>query len=271
MLITIISWNVNGLRQRYKMHEFLPLFRHNPEIVCIQETKTPIEEIPGDLKKLYGYRTYFSGIQPESFTGVALFTRIHPLFVKYGFGDAPYDSKGRIIVADFNAFVLLNVYFPLGRESVNNIRNNLEVYDAFLAYVRTLNNERRRVIVCGNFGIAHTDLDMSHPMKKPSQKIGISPQERDKIDQLIRLGFVDAFRLFNQDPGHYTWWPNGFKIRDRNQGWRVDYFFVNELMKPLVKRFEILSFVEGSDHCPVLMEVDLAGSDSRVIEGYYLI
>jgi exodeoxyribonuclease III len=260
MITTIISWNVNGLRQRHKLNQFTQIFRHNPEIVCIQETKTAHENVPGDLKKIAGYSTWFAPVKKGDFAEVALFSRREPLSVSYGFGNTPFDKEGRIIVADYGVFVLLNIYFPLGVEPTDNLLHKLAFYDAFLAYVKKLNDEKRYVIVCGDFSIAHTDKDVFNPKKKPSKQVGTTPKEREKIDQLIASGFVDTFRLFDPGPGHYSWWPNGFSLNERNNGWRLDYFFANELVKPQVKTSEILSGIEGSDHCPVQLEIEVPES-----------
>ena len=255
MTMTIISWNVNGLRQRHRMNQFMQIFRHNPEIVCIQETKIASEQVPADLKKIYGYHTYFSGVKEGEFAEVAIYSRQEPRSVHYGFGGTPFDEEGRIIRADFGAFVLLNIYFPLGIEPADNLEHKLAFYDAFLTYARKLSEEKRLVIICGDFSIAHTDSDVFRARKK-SKQVGVIPLEREKIDKLIASGFVDTFRMFNQEPGHFSWWPNGFTAPDRNHGWRLDYFFVNEPARPLVRNSEILSSIEGSDHCPVRLEID---------------
>jgi len=239
------------------MNQFTQIFQHNPQIVCIQETKTAEEKVRAELKSIYGYNTYFTSVKSGDIAEVALFSRQKPMSVSYGFGDTPFDKEGRIIVADFGDFILLNIYFPLGVEPADNITHKLAFYDAFLAYAKKLCDEKHPIIVCGDFSIAHTDIDIFNPKKKPSRQVGITLKERAKIDQLIALGFSDTFRLFNKEPGHYSWWPNGFRLTDRTRGWRLDYFFVNELAKPLVKNAEILSCIEGSDHCPVLLEIDL--------------
>ena len=256
-MTTIISWNVNGLRQRHTQNEVLPLFRHNPDIVCIQETKTPEEKIPDDLKRLFGYYIYCAPVPQGNFTEVILFSRIKPVSVRYGFGTPPFDDEGRIIIADFGAFVLLNIYFPVGSGPVDTLEHKLAFYDAFLACTGRLNDNKCQVIVCGDFSVAHTDNDVESVKKHAARQVGTTVAEREKIDSLIRMGYTDVLRMFTQEKGAYTWWPNGFRIPQRHLGRRLDYFFVNERVRPSILGSEILSGVEGSDHCPVTMDVAL--------------
>lgn len=253
----IISWNVNGLRQRHQMNQFLPVFRHNPDIVCVQETKTASDRIPRDLKKIHGYNCYFDESHPENLTEVILFSRQEPDRVSFGFGNTPFDDEGRILIAEYETFTLMNMYFPLGIGPADTLEHKLAFYDAFLEYISRRNNEQRNVIVCGDFSIAHTDSDVSKPVKKERQRTGITMQERDKLDRLIDAGFSDTFRLFNKENGHYSWWPNGFSLKERRLGWRLDYVFVNTSVRPYVTGTEILACYEGSDHCPVMMAMEM--------------
>ena len=257
MRTSIVSWNVNGLRQRHQMHQFLPLFRHNPEIVCVQETKTPGEKIPADLKNLHGYHCFYEKAHPDNLTEVILFSRQEPDRVTFGFANIPFESEGRIIIAEYPAFTLMNIYFPLGSGPADTMEHKLAFYDAFLACAASLNEQQKKVIVCGDFSIAHKDSDVSKPIRKTARRVGITGQEREKLDRLIHAGFSDTFRLFNQETGHYSWWPNGFYQNERSQGWRLDYIFVNSFVRPFVTGAEILTCYEGSDHCPVMMEMEL--------------
>jgi exodeoxyribonuclease-3 len=254
---TCISWNVNGLSMRYAENQLMPVFQHNPEIICIQETKTPEEKIPEKLRNLYGYQMFCPPVAPGNFAETLLFTRTPPVSVRYAFGVPVLDAEGRVIIADFESFVIMNIYFPLGIPPVDTLEHKLAFYDAFLAEAGKLNDEGRRVIVCGDFSIAHTDNDIESVKKHAVRQVGTTPAEREKIDSLIVKGFYDTFRIFCKEKGHYTWWPNGFRIRDRHLGKRLDYFFVNEPMKPLIVNAGILPGFEGSDHCPVMLEVNL--------------
>jgi exodeoxyribonuclease III len=255
MTRTIISWNVNGLRQRYQMNEFLPLFRHNPDIVCIQEAKTVREKIPDELKKLHGYFLFCAPVPAGSFTETLLFSRERPLSVRYRFGKCPFDTEGRVIVAEYPAFVLLSIYFPLGVMLADTLAHKLAFYDAFLDYAAHLRERGCPVIVCGDFSIAHTDDDVESVKKHASRQVGTTSAEREKMDTLVRAGFTDVLRQFRQGKGQYTWWPNGFAAHERHLGRRLDYFFVNEPVKPGIVSTDILTGIEGSDHCPILLEL----------------
>lgn len=263
-MLTILSWNVNGLRGCYDRKQFLPVFRHNPEIVCVQETKAPEEKLPEQVRNLYGYHTFFSAVPAGSTAGIGLFTRNRPLAVQYGFGNPVFDNKGRVLVADYGSFVLFNIAFPLGIKPMGNLDNKLLFYDAFLLYVRALCEQGRAVIVCGDFNVAHTDKDLYNPPRKPVRQVGISPDERSRIDQLIALGFTDTFRIFHQESGYYTRWPFQNNARERNFGWRIDYCFVSQALRPFVAGAEILSGIKGSDHCPVALELSLPETDMHV-------
>jgi len=256
MTLALLSWNVNGLRACYDRKYFLPVFRHNPGIVCVQETKAPAEKLPEKVRDLYGYHTYFSAVQPGSIAGVGLFSRQKPLSVKFGFGDPQFDNAGRVLIADYGTFLLLNIYFPLGIKPMGNLDNKLQFYDAFLSYIGQV-PANLPVIVCGDFNVAHTDKDLYNPPKKPVQQIGISPEERGKIDCLIRLGFTDTFRMFHRESGHYTRWPFQHDARKKNYGWRLDYFFVNAPVRPYVLDAAIMPQYPGSDHCPIMLEINL--------------
>jgi len=256
MTRTIVSWNVNGLRQRHAQNEFLPLFRHNPDIVCIQEAKTLREKIPDEIKKLYGYHIHCAPVPQGNFTEVMLFSRTKPVSLRYGFGTPSFDGEGRIIIADFETFILMNIYFPLGIGPVDTLEHKLAFYGAFLGCAGMLRDAGSPVLICGDFSIAHTDDDVESIKKHAARQVGTTVAEREKIDTLINMGYTDVHRMFLSGKGHYTWWPNGFKIPERHLGRRLDYFYANEQAKPFVVDAEILSGVEGSDHCPIQMEIN---------------
>ena len=255
MTTSIISWNVNGLRQRHQLGQVLPVFRHNPDFVCLQETRVAREKIPPALKNIYGYHCYYREGSPEDLVEVMLFSRQEPERVTFGFDSLP--SRERVIIAEYATFTLLNIYFPLGSGSEESMNHKLMFYDAFLSCVVRLQKEERKVVICGDFSIAHTNDDVSRPARKSTQRVGITEQERRKLDQLIAAGFSDTFRLFNKSGGHYSWWPNGFYRHERGQGWRLDYIFVNGFLRPFVTSAEILTCYEGSDHCPVTIEIEM--------------
>ena len=262
-MITLLSWNVNGLRGCYDRKHFLPVFRHNPEIVCVQETKAPAEKLPEKVRNLYGYHTFFSAVPEGSTAGVGLFSREEPHSVKFGFGDPLFDNKGRVIIADYEKFTLLNVYFPLGVKPMGNLDNKLKFYDAFLQYVKEILVEGRPVVICGDFNVAHTNEDLYNPPRKSVRQVGISPEERSRMNQLIELGFADTFRIFHAGNGYYTRWPYQNDARERNFGWRLDYCFVSKELRPYVTDAAIMPEVKGSDHCPIMMELNLSGKLSN--------
>ena len=254
-MTTIISWNVNGLRQRSAQKEFLPIFDKTPDIVCIQEAKTSREKIPAEVKRLPGYHIHCAPVPHGEFNEVMLISKEKTRSVTHGFGIPEFDDEGRIIIADFTTFVLANCYFPLGVGHADTLDHKLAFYDAFLSCAAELNATGRPVILCGDFSVAHTDNDVESVKKHSARQPGTTPVEREKIDALLRMGYTDVLRQSAPGKGPFTWWPNGFKIADRHLGRRLDYFFVNEGVKAMVSRCEVLSDVEGSDHCPIMLEI----------------
>jgi exodeoxyribonuclease-3 len=253
-IIRIISWNVNGIRAIYRKG-FLDWFvKEKPDILCIQETKAQKEQLPSDLKDVPGYNVYFSSAEKKGYSGVALYTRLHPESINTGFGIKKFDNEGRIQIADYNSFILFNIYFPNGKASKERLMYKMKFYDAFLAYVNKLKKKGKKLIICGDVNTAHKEIDLARP--KENEKIsGFLPEERAWIDNFLSHGFIDTFRMFNQKPGQYTWWDFKSKARERNVGWRIDYFYVSHNLKKNVKSSEILSDVMGSDHCPISLEI----------------
>ena len=250
----LISWNVNGIRAAHKKG-FLDWFEaEKPDVLCVQETKAHVDQLPDSLKSVDGYASWFTTPERKGYSGVGLYSRIEPRSVKFGLGVDRFDSEGRTIVADFEDFVLLGVYFPNGKRSADRLRYKMDFYDAFLDYVNNLRADGRNVVVCGDVNTAHKEIDLARP--KENQKIsGFLPEERAWIDNLLGHGYVDSFRKFNQEPGHYSWWNQMTRARDRNVGWRIDYFFVDCDLAPRLTDAFIMSDVMGSDHCPVGIEL----------------
>ena len=251
------SWNVNGLRAVHK-HGFLDWFAGvSPDIVCVQETKAHPEQLPPELIQVPGYTAYFaSATTRKGYSGVGLYTKQPPLDVRYGFGIPEFDDEGRIIVADYGRFVLLDIYFPNGRSSDERLRYKMRFYDAFLAFVGDINRSGNSIVLCGDVNTAHKEIDIARP-KENAKTSGFLPEERAWMDTFIGHGFVDTFRMFNGEPGNYTWWDLMTRARERNVGWRIDYFFVNEAFKDQVRSAFILPDVMGSDHCPIGVELEL--------------
>ena len=203
----LISWNVNGIRAAHKKG-FLEWFEaEHPDVLCIQETKAHEVQLPAALKQVEGYTSWFTTPERKGYSGVALYTREgnEPRSVSYGLGVERFDSEGRTVVADFDDFVFLGIYFPNGKRSADRLRYKMEFYDAFLDYVDKLRKEGRSVVVCGDVNTAHKEIDLARP--KENEKIsGFLPEERAWMDTFLDHGYVDTFRRFNQEPGNYSWW-----------------------------------------------------------------
>ena len=251
-----ISWNVNGLRAVHKKG-FLDWFeKEAPDILCLQETKADEDQLPSSLRHVEGYNAYFSSGERKGYSGVALYTKRKPGHVAYGFGVDAFDKEGRIIIADYEDFVLFNIYYPNGRSSEERLKYKMEFYDAFLEFVDKMKQEGRSIVVCGDMNTAHKEIDLARP-KANETTSGFLPQERAWMDKFISHGYVDIFREFNKSPEQYTYWDQMTKARERNVGWRIDYFFVDEKFTKRVSAAYILPEVMGSDHCPVGIEIDL--------------
>ncbi len=251
----LFSWNVNGLRAAHGKG-FLDWFlASKPDVLCVQETKAREEQLPPELREVEGYHAYFSAPERRGYSGVALYSRPEPASVKGGFGIPRFDSEGRTLIADYGDFVLFNVYFPNGKQSRERLRYKMEFYDAFLDHAEALRGKGKAIIACGDFNTAHREIDLARP-KENSKVSGFLPEERAWMDKFVEHGYVDTFRIFDREPGRYTWWDLKTRARERNIGWRIDYFFVSEELRERVKAACILPEVMGSDHCPIGMELE---------------
>jgi len=250
----LLSWNVNGLRAVYKKGFLGWLMQERPDMLCVQETKSREEQLPGDLMQVPGYASYFASAEKKGYSGVGLYSRREPASVQRGFGITRFDEEGRTIVADYGEFMLFNVYFPNGKLSPQRLEYKMTFYDAFLDHVVELRNKKKKLIICGDVNTAHRDIDLARP--KENQKVsGFLPEERAWIDRFIASGFIDTFRAFTDDGGHYSWWDYKTRARERNIGWRIDYFFISDnLADQLVSAF-MLPDVTDSDHCPVGIDI----------------
>ena len=251
----LVSWNVNGIRAVQKKG-FLDWFAsETPDILCIQETKAHVSQLSPELTSVAGYSAYFSAPERKGYSGVALYTREEPQSVTYGLGIERFDSEGRTIVADFGEFVLFDIYFPNGKRSEERLRYKMDFYDAFLDRVNALKADGRHVVVCGDVNTAHKEIDLARP-KENAKISGFLPEERAWMDKFLSDGYVDTFRAYNQEPENYSYWDQVSRARDRNVGWRIDYFFVDDGLAGRLDNAFILPEVMGSDHCPVGIEVN---------------
>ncbi len=252
--IRILSWNVNGIRAAYRKG-FLDWFvKEKPDVLCLQEVKATTEQLPPELREVAGYQRFSSSAERKGYSGVLLYTREKPKSVKAGLGIERFDSEGRILIAEYPAFLVFNIYFPNGKASKERLRFKMDFYDAFLDYADALKKKGKKLVICGDVNTAHQEMDLSRP-KENAKVSGFLPEERAWIDKFIAHGYVDTFRMFNRQPGQYTWWDLKTKARERNVGWRIDYFFVSDNLKKNVKSSFILSDVMGSDHCPIGVEI----------------
>jgi exodeoxyribonuclease-3 len=248
--ISVLSWNVNGIRAAQKKGFLNWLQRMSPDILCLQETRTRPGEISQELQQPSGYYAYWNSAERRGYSGVAILTKTRPAKVQNGFGTEQFDAEGRVIIAQYGEFTLFNVYFPNGKMSEERLDYKVDFYDAFLDFVNPIKARGERLIICGDFNTAHKEMDLARP--KENQKVsGFLPRERAWMDTFVAHGFIDIFRYFNKEPGHYTWWSLITRARDRNIGWRLDYFFVTENLLDSISQASILSDVTGSDHCPV--------------------
>lgn len=252
----IISWNTNGLRATHKQGFFEPLFNtYKPDIVCLQETKSELDQLAPELVAFRDYALHLSHSKTrKGYSGVAIYTKPEPLEVALGFGIKEFDNEGRTIVAEYEDFYLITCYFPNGGGGPERLDYKLRFYDAFLAYIEKLKKEKP-VIFCGDVNTAHTEGDLARP-KENVDNTGFLPIERAWMDKLVKKGWIDVYRAKHPDETDvYTYWDQKTRARDRNVGWRIDYFFCTPDIFPRIKTFETLTSYLGSDHCPIMIEL----------------
>jgi exodeoxyribonuclease-3 len=246
----LLCWNVNGIRA-VRNKGFLDWFRkESPDTLCLQETKAQPDQLDADLKEVPGYHVYWAYPERLGYSGVALYTRDEPISIKYDFDDKNLEIEGRVIIAEYSAFTLFNVYYPNGKSGPERLNYKMTFYDVFLKYADALKAAGKKLIICGDVNTAHKEIDLARP-KENSKVSGFLPEERAWIDKLLSHGYVDTFRQFSQEPNQYTWWDLKSGARARNVGWRIDYFFVSENLLSAVTGAFILPDVMGSDHCPI--------------------
>ncbi len=254
--IKLISWNVNGIRAVLKKG-FLEWFKEvNPDILCIQETKAWEEQLPGELINVPGYNSFFCQGVKKGYSGTAIYTKEKPLSVERGFGIKEFDSEGRILIAEFKNFILLNIYFPNGKQSKERLDYKMNFYEAFRKYTNKLKSKDKKIIICGDVNTSHKEIDIARP--KENEKVsGFLPEERAWIDKFLADGYIDTLRMIRAEGEIYTWWDQITRARDRNVGWRIDYFYISENLEKNIADAFVLSEVMGSDHCPIGIELKL--------------
>jgi len=254
MKVKIISWNLAGMRAAVRKGLWQKMKKIDADIYCFQEVKARPEQIDTDLPE--DYLNYWNPAEKAGYSGVATFTKIEPKNVIVGDRSNDWDDEGRVIITKFDEFTLLNVYFPNGKRDKGRLDYKMKFYEYFLKYINNLREKGEKIIFCGDVNTAHEEKDLARP--KDNEMIsGFLEIERKWIDKVIKNGYVDTFRMFHQDPGNYSWWSQRSGARKRNVGWRIDYFFVDESLKDKVKSAFIMPEVEGSDHCPVGIELEI--------------
>ena len=252
----LLSWNVNGIRAAVKKGLLEFLEDENPEIICIQETKAHKEQLTSEILEDHGYFTYWHSGQKKGYSGVATFCKEEPLYIQEGIGIKKYDDEGRVLITEHNKFLLYNIYFPNGQKNEERLKYKLDFYDDLLPLINDQIESGNNVIVTGDWNTAHRPIDLARPNENKNTS-GFMPIEREKVDEYILNGWIDTFRLFHEEGGRYSWWTYRFGARDRNIGWRIDYFFVNEGMVEICTDADIHQNIFGSDHCPVSLILDL--------------
>ena len=252
----LYSWNVNGFRAVVKKGFWDWFLSCGADVVCLQETKVSPDKLARSQREVKGYRDIWSSSTvKQGYSGVAVYTAAEPISVSLELPEERFQGEGRLILLEFESFYLFNVYFPNGQMSQERLDYKMAYYDRFLEYAQELRRSKP-VVVCGDFNTAHTEIDLKNP-RNNQDRSGFLPVEREWMDKFISYGYLDTFRMFNQEPGHYTWWTYRFNARARNAGWRIDYFFVSEELRDRVSSAWIEDTVHGSDHCPVGLELEL--------------
>ena len=250
----IYSWNVNGVRAIEKKGFLDWIEEVQPDIVCIQETKAKIDQLGSSLIKDHGYYTYWHSAERPGYSGVATFSKKEPYFIQEGLGIERFDNEGRVLITEHENFLLYNIYFPNGQKDEIRLKYKMDFYDSLLPIINDQVENGSNVVVTGDWNTAHYPIDLARP-KENINTSGFMPIEREKLDEYVASGWVDTFRHFHTEPERYTWWTYRFGARQRNVGWRIDYFFVNESFISKIEDAEIHDDVMGSDHCPVSITI----------------
>ncbi len=253
----LYSWNVNGIRSVHKKGFLEWVEATQPDILGLQETKISSDLLTPALMHIPGYTSYWTHAEKKGYSGVAIFTKEAPLKVQEGLGVPPFDTEGRTLIAEYPDFTLFNIYFPNGQRGDDRLQYKLAFYDAFLDVFNQYKSQGKKLIVCGDFNTAHKPIDLARP--KENEKIsGFLPIERAWMDKFVNEGYQDTFRMVHGDEPHqYSWWNVRSRARERNVGWRIDYFFTSPNLESQLSHADIHQGVMGSDHCPVSLELSL--------------
>lgn len=250
----IISWNVNGIRAAERKGFIDWLDVEQPDVIGVQEIKAMEEQLSDDLRSPKGYKSFFNSAERKGYSGTGLYSKHEAVDYSVGLGHPRFDNEGRTQAIDFGDFTLFNIYFPNGKRNEERLKYKLDFYDASLDLFDRLVAEGKKLIVMGDYNTAHHPIDLARPQQN-TKVSGFLPVERQWLNKLVEHGYYDCFRQFNPDPENYTWWSQRAASRERNVGWRIDYFFCSKNAKDLIQNCYHLPDVMGSDHCPIVLEI----------------
>lgn len=250
--IRIFSWNVNGMRSILKKNFYEFFQEHKPDILCLQETRLGADPIEVESP---GYQQFWYNAVKLGYSGTSIFTRFEPLDVRKGIGIEKHDQEGRVLTLDFENFFLVNVYTPNAQPGLKRLKYRSQEWEVeFLKYLKSLEKEKP-VVLCGDLNVAHKEIDLARPKENVGNP-GFTPEEREAFDNLIEAKFIDTFRKFHKEGDNYTWWSYRTRARERNVGWRIDYFLASQALEAYLLDAKIHADVMGSDHCPVSLNLD---------------
>ena len=250
-----LSYNVNGIRAAMNKGLVTWLAEENPDIFCVQETKANPDQVDRKAINDLGYTDYWVSAIKKGYSGVAIFTKTTPEHVEFGCSIQKYDDEGRVIRLDFEDFSIMNVYMPSGTSGEERQAFKMQWLDDFQHYIDELKVEIPNLIICGDFNIAHKEIDIHNPVSNKKSS-GFLPEEREWVTRFLESGFIDTFRHFSDEPHRYSWWTYRFGARGNNKGWRIDYFVTTEAMRNRLASADILHDVVHSDHCPTMLEIN---------------
>ncbi len=250
----IISWNVNGIRAIQRKGFLDWLHQEKPDVIGLQEIKAQEHQLDQEILAPKNYHSYFNPAERKGYSGTAIYSRQLPPLIENGLGVEEFDNEGRTMMVDYGDFVFFNIYFPNGKRSPERLKYKLDFYEAALKKFDQLVAQGKKLVIAGDYNTAHNAIDLARPEQNENVS-GFLRIERDWLDKLIAHGYIDCFRQFFSEPDHYTWWSFRSAARKRNVGWRIDYFFVSQNLRPQLKNCYHLDQVTGSDHCPIVLEL----------------
>ncbi|MGM5484226.1 MAG: exodeoxyribonuclease III [Nanobdellota archaeon] len=253
----LVSWNVNGIRaaMRNGIAEFIN--KDEADIYCFQEIKIHDDDVPENIRQLgslKGYKSIWNGAEKKGYSGTAVLYKKEPIKITKGMGKEKFDKEGRLITLEYKGFYLINVYVPNSKRGLLRLDERRIFDNEFIKYCENL-RKKKPLVICGDMNVAHKEIDLANP-KNNVKNAGFTPEEREDFTTLLEKGYIDTFRLFDKDSGKYTWWSYRFNARERNIGWRIDYFLVSQEIKNKVKKSSIKNDIKGSDHCPIVLQLD---------------